>query len=154
MPFAEPLAARRPQVSPQNLVAGLEPSFRFAEVSFDTYIPDPDHPSQAEAVDALRGFAESVTQKRSSGGFLQKVFGAGTKPSGPQGIYLDGGFGVGKTHLLASLYHAAGEQGSRTISEPSEPSWSTPTLSGRWASARRSMYSRVSARMHRRVRAR
>ncbi|WP_146341639.1 cell division protein ZapE [Nesterenkonia sp. NBAIMH1] len=111
MPFAEPLAARRPQVSPQNLVAGLEPSFRFAEVSFDTYIPDPDHPSQAEAVDALRGFAESVTQKRSSGGFLQKMFGAGTKPSGPQGIYLDGGFGVGKTHLLASLYHAAGEQG-------------------------------------------
>jgi cell division protein ZapE len=26
---------------------------------------------------------------------------------GPAGIYLDGGFGVGKTHLLASLWHAA-----------------------------------------------
>ncbi|GAB3844359.1 cell division protein ZapE [Nesterenkonia populi] len=111
MPFAEPLASRRPQVSPQDLVAGLEPSFRFAEVSFDTYIPDPAHPSQAEAVEALRGFAGTIGAKRGGGGFLQRVFGGGSKPSGPQGIYLDGGFGVGKTHLLASLYHAAGEQG-------------------------------------------
>jgi cell division protein ZapE len=27
--------------------------------------------------------------------------------SGPAGVYLDGGFGVGKTHLLASLWHAS-----------------------------------------------
>ncbi len=27
--------------------------------------------------------------------------------AGPRGVYLDGGFGVGKTHLLASLWHAA-----------------------------------------------
>ncbi|WP_240512982.1 AFG1/ZapE family ATPase, partial [Streptomyces griseoruber] len=25
---------------------------------------------------------------------------------GPRGVYLDGGYGVGKTHLLASLWHA------------------------------------------------
>ncbi|MCW2524305.1 MAG: cell division protein ZapE [Frankiales bacterium] len=28
-------------------------------------------------------------------------------PAGPAGVYLDGGFGVGKTHLLASTWHAA-----------------------------------------------
>uniref|UniRef100_UPI0015F02530 cell division protein ZapE n=1 Tax=Streptomyces phytophilus TaxID=722715 RepID=UPI0015F02530 len=28
------------------------------------------------------------------------------EPAGPRGVYLDGGFGVGKTHLLASLWHA------------------------------------------------
>ncbi|SEE25038.1 cell division protein ZapE [Streptomyces sp. 2224.1] len=27
-------------------------------------------------------------------------------PRGPRGVYLDGGYGVGKTHLLASLWHA------------------------------------------------
>ena len=27
-------------------------------------------------------------------------------PTGPRGVYLDGGYGVGKTHLLASLWHA------------------------------------------------
>ncbi len=27
-------------------------------------------------------------------------------PAGPRGVYLDGGYGVGKTHLLASLWHA------------------------------------------------
>ncbi len=31
----------------------------------------------------------------------------GGPPEGRAGIYLDGGFGVGKTHLLASLWHAA-----------------------------------------------
>src|SRR5690606_36889648 len=33
-------------------------------------------------------------------------------PAGPRGVYLDGGYGVGKTHLLASLWHAT----------PAEPS--------------------------------
>ena len=28
-------------------------------------------------------------------------------PDGPTGVYLDGGYGVGKTHLLASLWHEA-----------------------------------------------
>jgi cell division protein ZapE len=32
---------------------------------------------------------------------------AAAAPSAPGGVYLDGGYGVGKTHLLASLWHAA-----------------------------------------------
>ncbi|MGO3151315.1 MAG: cell division protein ZapE [Galactobacter sp.] len=94
-----------PQVSPQDLLDGMHPSYRFGEVSFDTYIPDPSQPSQAAAVDRLSRFAQGVG-KSSGGGFLGKLFGKG-KSKEPAGIYLDGGFGVGKTHLLASLWHAA-----------------------------------------------
>ncbi|WP_300344739.1 cell division protein ZapE [Nesterenkonia sp.] len=107
---AAPLAERRPQVTVDDLLAGLQPSFRFADVSFDSYIPDPAHPSQAEAVEALRGFSETVGASTSSG-LLGRLFGRRPASTAPAGIYLDGGFGVGKTHLLASLYHAAGSRG-------------------------------------------
>ncbi|HEY4614655.1 MAG TPA: cell division protein ZapE [Citricoccus sp.] len=117
------LADRTPQVSPEDLLAGFHPSYRFGEVSFDTYIPDPAHPSQAEAVQRLRNFAGSIGGRGngngqgsgSGGGFFGLFKGrkagngrGGRNSSGaPTGIYLDGGFGVGKTHLLASLWHAA-----------------------------------------------
>lgn len=39
------------------------------------------------------------------GGLFKKLF--AKKDTSRAGIYLDGGFGVGKTHLLASLWHAA-----------------------------------------------
>ncbi|MFD5822996.1 cell division protein ZapE [Nesterenkonia xinjiangensis] len=116
---ATPLSRRSPQVGVGELLEGLTPSFRFADVSFDSYIPDPGHPSQAQAVEELRGFAETVGRPRGSGGLLSRLFGGGSSgaPSGRRGrstksprtggIYLDGGFGVGKTHLLASLYHAS-----------------------------------------------
>ncbi|MDR2254641.1 MAG: cell division protein ZapE [Arthrobacter sp.] len=100
-----------PQVSPDDLLAGMHPSYRFGEVSFDTYIPDPSQPSQAAAVERMSRFAASVGQS-GGGGFLGKLFGK-SKPKEPAGLYLDGGFGVGKTHLLASLWHAA--QGKRAF---------------------------------------
>ncbi|GAA1810409.1 cell division protein ZapE [Nesterenkonia flava] len=109
---ATPLSQRTPQVTVEDLLAGLKPSFRFSEVSFDSYIPDPAHPSQGQAVESLRSFSQTVGTSASSGGFLSKLFGGkSTAAEQPAGIYLDGGFGVGKTHLLASLYHAAGAQG-------------------------------------------
>ncbi|WP_461029493.1 cell division protein ZapE, partial [Streptomyces sparsus] len=39
----------------------------------------------------------------------RRWFGRRSAPAaeGPRGVYLDGGYGVGKTHLLASLWHAA-----------------------------------------------
>lgn len=106
----QPLAERTPQVTVDDLLAGLRPSFRFAEVSFDSYIPDSAHPSQAEAVSALRDFSTTVGKQKSTSK-LGKLFGGKSKPTGPAGVYLDGGFGVGKTHLLASLYHAANQRG-------------------------------------------
>ena len=97
------LADITPDVSPDELVAQLVPPSMFDEVSFDSYIPDPNEPSQAEARDACRAFAEEVVKAKS--GKKKGLFGK-KKPVEGRGIYLDGGFGVGKTHLLASIFHA------------------------------------------------
>ena len=98
------LSETTPNVSIEELLAGFHPSYRFGEVSFNTYRPDPNQPSQAQAVDKLKAFAQTVG-KNSSGSFFSKMF--GKKKAAKNGIYLDGGFGVGKTHLLASLWHAS-----------------------------------------------
>ncbi len=82
-------------------------------MSFDSYRPSPDQPSQADAVQRLKRFAEDVAGSGSgngAGGALRRLLGrsdrAGARASLYAGVYLDGGFGVGKTHLLASLWHA------------------------------------------------
>src|SRR5205085_3241403 len=90
-------------VAPEALVASLVPPPRFAQVRFSTYLPDPDQPSQAAALTALQTFATTLQPT------ARKRFGRKTPPPGPTGVYLDGGYGVGKTHLLASLWHAAPE---------------------------------------------
>lgn len=106
------LCTREPQVPAERLVAAMVPPPRFDDVRFDTYVPDPEQHGQAEAVAALRSFAESVGAGGDSrrGGGIARWFRRGSRkeaPAGPRGIYLDGGYGVGKTHLLASLWHAA-----------------------------------------------
>nr|WP_040586192.1 cell division protein ZapE [Segniliparus rugosus] len=95
------LTDRRPVVAPDELVASLVPPPTFADVSFASYRPNPGEPSQAAAVVAGEAFAQKIAEVRSSksGWFRKQQRGAG--------LYLDGGFGVGKTHLLASIYHAA-----------------------------------------------
>lgn len=108
MPEIHHLTERSPKVSVDELLKGFYPSPRFGEVSFDSYRPDPQQPSQAAAVTALREFAAGVDQPAPSG--LRKLFGGGRKTDTRAGIYLDGGFGVGKTHLLASLWHASSGQ--------------------------------------------
>lgn len=96
----------RPEVSPNRLVAELAPPPRFAEVGFDTYVPDPAEPTQQAAQLGLRVFADRLT---SAGGRRRGLLRrrAPAPPEQRSGVYLDGGFGVGKTHLLASLWHAA-----------------------------------------------
>jgi cell division protein ZapE len=95
------LVDRHPKVTPQRLIAQLSPPPTFADVSFDTYLPDPAEPSQAAAVDACLQFCAQAVQRRAG---KKKLFGRHEVLSGV-GIYLDGGFGVGKTHLLASSYY-------------------------------------------------
>ncbi len=100
------LVDRHPQVPADWLVADLVPSPHFAAERFETYVPDPAQPSQRHAVEVLRGFAEGLdAAPRRRRAWLRR--GGSAKPEGPAGIYLDGGFGVGKTHLLASLWHVA-----------------------------------------------
>ncbi|WP_067272869.1 cell division protein ZapE [Streptomyces jeddahensis] len=103
------LCAREPHVPADRLVAEMVPPPRFDSVRFDTYIPDPNQPSQREAVQVLSGFAAGLGGAHASGSGKRRWFGGRAKPavpSGPRGVYLDGGYGVGKTHLLASLWHA------------------------------------------------
>nr|WP_320783620.1 cell division protein ZapE [Streptomyces sp. CRN 30] len=105
------LCAREPRVPADRLVAEMVPPPRFDGVRFDTYIPDPNQPSQTEAVRVLSAFAAGLDGASAGGGAgRRKLFGFGKAPkkvpSGPRGVYLDGGYGVGKTHLLASLWHA------------------------------------------------
>ena len=95
------LSDRDPQIGADELIEGLVPPPRFDHVSFDSYLPNPDEPSQAAAVEAGRLFAARVSLKRKK----WSLFGA-KEDEGKLGLYLDGGFGVGKTHLLASLWHA------------------------------------------------
>jgi cell division protein ZapE len=96
------LIDRHPKVTPERLIAGLVPPPTFADVAFDTYRPDPTEPSQAAAVRSCQQFCEQAVVQRAG---KKKMFGKREVLPGV-GVYLDGGFGVGKTHLLASTYYA------------------------------------------------
>ncbi|MGW6546543.1 cell division protein ZapE [Streptomyces massasporeus] len=104
------LCAREPRVPADRLVAEMVPPPRFDSVRFSTYIPDPNQPSQTEAVRVLDGFAAGLDSGGAAGSGKRRLFGFGKAPkktpTGPRGVYLDGGYGVGKTHLLASLWHS------------------------------------------------
>jgi cell division protein ZapE len=89
-----------------DLLAGFVPPPRFARKRFADYRPDARHPSQAEAVARLREVADDLhASARSS--WRRRLREALGSPERGSGVYLDGGFGVGKTHLLAALWNAA-----------------------------------------------
>lgn len=96
------LVDRHPSVSPERLIAQLRPPPTFADVSFATYEPDPAEPTQAAAVVACQQFCRQAVQRRAG---RRTLLGRRAVLPGV-GLYLDGGFGVGKTHLLASAYYA------------------------------------------------
>ncbi|NYI85732.1 putative ATPase [Saccharopolyspora hordei] len=100
------LVDRRPALTPDELVEAMTPPPMFDAVRFDTYIPNPEEPSQAQAVRECAAFAARINGSGGGGSWLRGVFGRKKAAAGKQGLYLDGGFGVGKTHLLASLWHA------------------------------------------------
>ncbi|NLF04980.1 MAG: cell division protein ZapE [Actinomycetales bacterium] len=95
------LTGRHPVVPADRLLGAFVPPRHFAHDSFDTYRPDPDFPSQAAARDRLAELAREVLVPR-------RRWARRREPG--RGVYLDGGFGVGKTHLLASLAHAVGPE--------------------------------------------
>lgn len=102
-PIASSLVDRVPQMSGTELAASLVPPRQFAAATLENYRPDPDYPSQAEAVEKVRTFAGAWTSSGAGGLFGRRRRTPAAKP----GIYLDGGFGVGKTHLLAALWKLA-----------------------------------------------
>ena len=96
------LVDRVPTLDGLEMIAHLVPPRQFTTATLDSYKPDRDYPSQGGAVAAIRNFVAGWTSARGS-----KLFSRTKVPARLPGIYLDGGFGVGKTHLLAALWHAA-----------------------------------------------
>jgi cell division protein ZapE len=97
------LTDRFPQVSGEQMVAALVPPPQFDEATFETYRADDDYPSQQEAKDLLIRFSGGDRGAARGGGLFRR---REKTPELKPGVYLDGGFGVGKTHLLAAVYHA------------------------------------------------
>lgn len=77
------------------------PPPRFGETRFASY--QPQHPSQQAALEQVRAFVAELNQPAAPG--FRWPWQKQAVPTG-RGLYLDGGFGVGKTHLLAAAFHA------------------------------------------------
>jgi cell division protein ZapE len=90
-----------PALDGDQLLARFVPPGRFTGARFATFVPDPDHPSQAEALSRVQALVPTAP-KDGRGWFGRRR----AARSEPPGLYLDGGFGVGKTHLIAALWHA------------------------------------------------
>ena len=93
---------RHPHVPADALLAGLVPPRHFADATFAGYVPDEAHPSQQTARARLEQLASAVLAPP-----RRRLLGPPRREPA-QAVYLDGGFGVGKTHLLAALAHAVG----------------------------------------------
>ena len=100
----ERLVDRNPSITGAEIASELVPPPQFEHASFESYRPDPDFPSQQAALDRLKEFAGAWRAAQRPGGFFSRK-----RPARIElpGVYLDGGFGVGKTHLLAALWHVA-----------------------------------------------
>jgi cell division protein ZapE len=99
---ASGLSVRFPDLVTGDVLAEFTPPPHFAHATFATYLPDPREPSQLAARSALEAFAVRVGTERGKRGLFRRA----APPEGRPGVYLDGGFGVGKTHLLAALWNA------------------------------------------------
>jgi cell division protein ZapE len=80
------------------------PPARFADKRFDNYRPG--EPSQHLARDRLAALAAEM-RSRAHAGPIARLRARWSAGRAGGGVYLDGGFGVGKTHLLAAFWHAA-----------------------------------------------
>lgn len=92
----------RPAVS----LADFQVAPRFHDATFESYRPDPDYPSQLAAVERLQDAIAELNDASEPRGLLARLRRNGTDISW-DGLYLDGRFGVGKTHLLAAAWRAA-----------------------------------------------
>jgi cell division protein ZapE len=104
------LTERDAPADPEQLLEHFRPPPRFAGVRFENFVPNAQFPSQSEARARLERLVAEAKEKPGFALFKRKE----PRPS----VYLDGGFGVGKTHLLAATWHAfVGEKFFLSFSE-------------------------------------
>jgi cell division protein ZapE len=101
------LVDRVPDLDVHELVSRFVPPRRFASVRFENYVPNPEHQSQAAALVAMERFAADLIERERPPARRLARRRRGVEHDGAPARYLDGGYGVGKTHLLAALWHAA-----------------------------------------------
>lgn len=101
-------------ISVEDCLANLKPHPKFSHCTFDNYIPDEKYLSQSEIKNRLEetlekmksysGPSEKPEKKRFSffGQRKSKAESAGEKP---ENLYIDGSYGIGKTHLLSACYN-------------------------------------------------
>jgi cell division protein ZapE len=124
-----PLVPRRLDDLPATVTLepdALLPPPRFRGVSFESFRPQ--HASQVSAKQAVMAAVASLHAPTAGGlaPYLKGIWrrarrrtrGPGRRAGGAAGagLYLDGGFGVGKTHLLAAAFHASDVTPKRYLS--------------------------------------
>ncbi len=92
------LTTRNEEVKPEDMLLGFVPPKRFSKVRFGNYNPNVAFASQAQVRSQLEAFVQPSASSKSLLGLFKK-------PVAAPSFYLDGGFGVGKTHLLAATWH-------------------------------------------------
>ncbi len=99
-----------PRPDERRLLADLAVPAGFTGATLDSYLPDPAEPTQAAALATVAGFATTLATGAAGAGTGGRVPAVRERlsrrrrrrPPAVRGLYLDGGFGVGKTHLLAA----------------------------------------------------
>ncbi len=113
------LFSRNPSFEPELLLSQMVPPPRFSKASFSSYVPSMEFPSQQVAKETAQNFSHlnSATEKETGRFRLPRIRQVETDHL-PSGIYLDGGFGVGKTHLLVSIFaEASGSKAYTSFSD-------------------------------------
>ncbi|MEF3254088.1 MAG: cell division protein ZapE, partial [Deferribacterales bacterium] len=100
-------------ISIEKCFENLRPHPKFADCTFENYIPDDNYPSQfyikqtlIEKIDTLNKIKNNPQkEKKSFFGLFKK---SQVKSGLPiKNLYIDGGYGVGKTHLISACYNTA-----------------------------------------------
>ncbi|MCX8085193.1 MAG: cell division protein ZapE [Calditerrivibrio sp.] len=101
------------EVSIDKCFENLRPHPKFSHCTFENYIPDDNFPSQhyiketlIDKINRLNEFKNTpkTTKKSFFGFFTQKKI-EETLPI--KNLYIDGGYGVGKTHLISACFNTA-----------------------------------------------
>ncbi len=126
---------------------------RFRDATFESY--EPQTPSQAEALRVARAFVAELRRTPSWAERLRALLGAADERL-PQGLYLVGPAGTGKTHLLAATCNALMPERacaflhSSTLFRQTEPpdDWFDPDRHAGLARAVAEKFDRTVSRLH------